>query len=154
MQEAGKSPAALAQSPERVNAMQARFVELVLGGMSPDEAKGVAGYAETTRTANLLAGRAVSKALREGRKSIITGELGMMAVSTLRELMQKGNPAATRFSAARLVLSMDEEAGKADETKPLGEMSTAELMAMVAKMEDRLKSVEGDIPNVTPQNGA
>lgn len=78
----------------------------------------------------------------------------MMAVSTLRELMQKGNPAATRFSAARLVLSMDEEAGKADETKPLGEMSTAELMAMVAKMEDRLKSVEGDIPNVTPQNGA
>ena len=123
---------------DQLNEMQRSFVELVVQGVPPDEAKARAGYAETTPTVGILRSRLVKNAIREGCDAMLRGELRGLAVKTLKDLMISG-PAATRFNAAKLVLELEDPEAGAEEA--LSAMRIEDLEALIARKEAELKNV-------------
>ena len=128
---------------------QAAFVERVLAGDDPESAKSAAGYSDTTRSSEILASESVQTALRAGRRAVIAGELGTLAVNAIRDLLKEGTAAATRFAAARYVLDQADQQDR-DGEKPMSEMTPTELAAFIDKLEKRMEAAK--IVTVTPND--
>lgn len=120
--------------------MQRLFVTaIVRNGVNPTKAAELAGYS-TPRTAghDVMKLPHVHAAIQLERQKYISGELANVATGTLREiLIDKEAPASARVQAARTVLEMSGDIGKAkrtdDDDRPLSEMSAEELARLIDK---------------------
>lgn len=119
---------------------QRAFVtELVRTGTTPTNAARKAGYSDAGTSAyDLMRLPHVSAAIRLERERYISGELANVATGTLHAILtDKQAPAAARVQAARTVLEMSGEIGrnksKADDDRPLSEMSAEELAGLIDK---------------------
>lgn len=125
---------------------QARFVEELLNGTKPDEARDIAGYSRATHPNVILASPTVAKAIEIACESRMRGDLRVKAIIALDKLLNDDAPSATRFNAAKLILEHGaNQPGIAQ--KPATEMTIDELEAFVRQKQDELK-------DVTPSNGA
>lgn len=120
--------------------MQRAFVTcLVRNGTTPTAAARDAGYSVPKVAAfDLLRLPHVAAAIRLERERYISGELANVATGTLHTILtDKQAPAAARVQAARTVLEMSGEIGrnksKADDDRPLSEMSAEELAGLIDK---------------------
>jgi phage terminase small subunit len=118
--------------------MQREFVyTLVRTGCSYSQAARQAGYADPKVSSfNLRQLPHIQAAIRLERGRYISGELANVATGTLTAIMtDKQAPAAARVQAARTVLEMSGEIGKArkdqDEDRPLSELTAEELTRMI-----------------------
>lgn len=129
---------------EGATEQQSRFVEALLGGAEPEEAKRLAAYSDSTPISSILRGKMVQNAIQAGCDARMRGDLRVKALKTLENLLNDG-PAATKLGAAKLVLEWGE--GEEGGDKPLTEMTLEELEAVVRRKEAELR-------DVTPDNGA
>lgn len=112
---------------------------LVRSGSNPTAAAREAGYSEPKVSSyDLLRLPHVAAAIRLERERYISGELANVATGTLHAiLVDKAAPAAARVQAARTVLEMSGEIGKAkrsaEDERPLSEMTAEELAGMIDK---------------------
>lgn len=120
--------------------MQRQFVTVIVrNGVNPTKAAELAGYS-TPRTAGFDLTRLphIAAAIRLERGRYISGELANIATGTLHDiLLDKEAPASARVQAARTVLEMSGDIGKArrteDDDRPLSEMTADELARMIDK---------------------
>lgn len=119
---------------------QRAFVDaLVRTGCSASKAAEMAGYSVARQAAYELQQLPhVAAAIRLQRERYISGELANVATGTLHAiLVDKAAPAAARVQAARTVLEMSGEIGKAkrsaEDERPLSEMSAEELAGLIDK---------------------
>lgn len=120
--------------------MQRSFVtSLVRNGVNPTKAAEMAGYNHPKSAGfDLTRLPHVAAAIRLERERYISGELANVATGTLHAiLVDKEAPASARVQAARTVLEMSGEIGrnksKADDDRPLSEMSAEELAGLIDK---------------------
>ena len=112
---------------------------LVRTGTNPTNAAREAGYSDAGTSAyDLMKLPHVAAAIRLERERYISGELANVATGTLHAiLVDKAAPAAARVQAARTVLEMSGEIGKAkrsaEDERPLSEMSAEELAGLIDK---------------------
>jgi hypothetical protein len=123
---------------------------VLLSGADPEAAKKAADYAETIHHSQVLASAAVQAAIRAGCDADLNGELRVKALKAMERLLGDGTPPATRFNAAKFILERG-DASRRDGDKPLGEMTEAELTAVI---DGAKKKLEAGLVNVTPDNGA
>lgn len=115
---------------------QAAFVKFMVGGLAQGAAAQAAGYTSPdTEACRLVRLPHIRAALYEERQRIIETDLANVAITTLRDLMTSG-PAPVRFSATKLSLALAGHTeivnqDKGLPTKPLSEMTQAELLAAV-----------------------
>jgi phage terminase small subunit len=119
---------------------QRLFVDaLVRHGCTATKAAQMAGYSVARQAAyDLQHLPHVAAAIRLERQRYISGELANVATGTLREiLIDKEAPASARVQAARTVLEMSGDIGKAkrtdDDDRPLSEMTADELARLIDK---------------------
>jgi phage terminase small subunit len=119
---------------------QRAFVSaLVRSGSTPTAAAREVGYSDAkTSSYDLLRLPHVAAAIRFERQRYISGELANIATGTLRDILtDKEAPASARVQAARTVLEMSADIGKArkdaDEDRPLSELSADELARLIDK---------------------
>lgn len=120
--------------------MQRAFVvALVQSGSTPTAAAREVGYNHPKVSAfGLLRLPHIQAAIRLERNRYISGELANIATGTLRSILTDHEaPASARVQAARTVLEMSGDIGKAkrsdDEDRPLSEMTAEELARMIDK---------------------
>lgn len=137
---------------------QAALIEAISEGHSDNQAFQIARYETTAGGLSAMRSEAVQTELKTRRDARIRGGLAQKALKTAETLLDdERTPAATRWSVAKWVL---EQAGHSDgqdagKDKPAGEMSTAELEALILKLEKGLRDAgSGPMINVTPGNGA
>ena len=112
---------------------------LVKSGANPTAAAREAGYSDAKVSSyQLLRLPHVAAAIRMERQRYISGELANIATGTLRHILTDSEaPASARVQAARTVLEMSGDIGKAkrqdDEDRPLSEMTAEELARMIDK---------------------
>jgi len=112
---------------------------IVRTGTNPTNAAREAGYSDAGASAyDLMRLPHIAAAIRLERERYISGELANVATGTLHAiLVDKAAPAAARVQAARTVLEMSGEIGKAkrsaEEDRPLSEMTAEELAGMIDK---------------------
>jgi hypothetical protein len=118
--------------------MQREFVRTVVkNGCSATKAAEIAGFKTPRQTGHYLQALPhVQAAIRIERQRYVSGELANVATGTLQAIMtDKQAPAAARVQAARTVLEMSGEIGKArkdqDEDRPLSELTAEELTRMI-----------------------
>jgi hypothetical protein len=118
--------------------MQREFVRTVVkNGCSATKAAEIAGFKTPRQTGHYLQALPhVQAAIRIERQRYVSGELANVATGTLQAVMtDKTAPAAARVQAARTVLEMSGEIGKArkdqDEDRPLSELTAEELTRMI-----------------------
>lgn len=137
------------------NEAQDALIDAISSGFDeadlPDAVK--LGYASKASLTRAVGSDPVQAALKMRRAARIKASLAQKAMQTVEDLLKDGTPAATRFAAAKWVL---EQAGHTNEAgegkdKPLAEMSEAELLAFMAKME-KIVAEGGNAPllKVTP----
>lgn len=119
---------------------QRSFVTLLVrNGTTPTQAARQAGYATPgVSSYDLMRLPHVQAAIRLERGRYISGELANIATGTLHDiLLDKEAPASARVQAARTVLEMSGDIGKAkrtdDDDRPLSEMTAEELARMIDK---------------------
>ena len=119
---------------------QMAFVSvLVRSGQTPTHAAREAGYSDAGTSAyDLMRMPHVVAAVRLERERYISGELANVATGTLHAILtDKAAPAAARVQAARTVLEMSGEVGRAkrsaEDERPLSEMSAEELAGLIDK---------------------
>lgn len=111
---------------------QRKFRDNVLAGMSLTKAAEHAGYSCAPQAGyTLMRSAAVRNSIISARESQIIGDLGTIAVHTMRDLMKEG-PAAQRYQAAAWVLKAggiggDRDPGDPAERKALEDMDASEL---------------------------
>ena len=133
--------------------MQRLFVtELTRNGLTPTSAARKAGYAKP-ESAGYDVSRLphVAAAIRLERERYVSGELANVATGTLKAIMLDAKaPAAARVSAARAVLEMSRDLGKAkadpDADRPLSEMSADELAQLIDKWTSEKAQLATPIP--------
>lgn len=112
---------------------------LVRTGTNPTNAAREAGYSDAGTSAyDLMRLPHIAAAIRLERERYISGELANVATGTLHAILtDKAAPAAARVQAARTVLEMSGEIGKAkrsaEEDRPLSEMTAEELAGLIDK---------------------
>jgi len=112
---------------------------LVRNGCTATKAAEIAGYSVARQAGYELQQLPhVQAAIRLERERYISGELANVATGTLHAILtDKQAPAAARVQAARTVLEMSGEIGrnksKADDDRPLSEMSAEELAGLIDK---------------------
>jgi hypothetical protein len=132
---------------------QRAFVAAMVQGEAPEDAARIAGYAEGTNPAAILASEAVAANITAITKNGMKG-LKLKALQAMSDLLESGTAANTRFQAAKFVLEYGEGDGK-DGDKPLSEMTEGELLAVVAKAKKAARDADqGSIIDITPHNGA
>ena len=115
------------------------IMALVRTGTNPTNAAREAGYSDAGASAyDLMRLPHIAAAIRLERERYISGELANVATGTLHAiLVDKAAPAAARVQAARTVLEMSGEIGKAkrsaEDERPLSEMSAEELAGLIDK---------------------
>ena len=119
---------------------QRSFVTRVVRiGGNVTEAARQAGYSDPgTAAYDLTRLPHIQAAIRLERGKYISGELANIATGTLHSiLIDKEAPASARVQAARTVLEMSGDIGKAkrtdDDDRPLSEMTAEELARMIDK---------------------
>jgi hypothetical protein len=128
---------------------QARFVAALLDGAEVEDAKAQAGYSQGTPTVGILAGKLVQNAISAAVDGRMRGDLKLKAMKTLEKIMD-GNSAQAALGAAKIVLEYGADADQGDD-KPLTEMTSGELAALIDKLEAEKSTRAID---VTPGNGA
>lgn len=152
-------PSALARAVQmtgaKLNAQQMEFVRLVARGTPHDVAAVAAGYAPGYG-ASVLQSAAVKRALAACIGEILHTEAAPFALSTLVEIVKgKEFSPRDRVAAARTLLDRAGYTGKSTSAdspadKPLSEMSTDELKALVDKLEGEL--ADRATPVSAPEN--
>jgi phage terminase small subunit len=118
---------------------RAFVVALVRNGTTPTAAAREAGYNNPKVSSfDVLRLPHVAAAIRLERGRYISGELANIATGTLHAiLIDKEAPASARVQAARTVLEMSGDIGKAkrtdDDDRPLSEMTAEELARLIDK---------------------
>jgi phage terminase small subunit len=117
---------------------QRSFVTLLVrNGSTPTQAAREAGYsAPGVASYDLMRLPHIAAAIKFERQRFITGELANVATGTLKAIMvDKEAPASARVQAARTVLEMSGEIGKArkdqDDDRPLSELTADELTRLI-----------------------
>lgn len=135
--------------------MQRTFVAtLVRQGCSPTQAARIAGYSSPRTAAyDLLRHPSVQTALAFERTRYISGELANVATSTLHAVMTDPDaPAAARVAAARTVLEMSGDLGRArqeaSDERALSELSADELGSLIERWQGERHAL------ATPEAGA
>lgn len=139
-----KQPRQLARSAfgpgiELTPKQRAFVLQLVRTGTNPTNAAREAGYSDAGTSAyDLMRLPHVAAAIRLERERYVSGELANVATGTLHAiLVDKAAPAAARVQAARTVLEMSGEIGKAkrsaEDERPLSEMTAEELAGLIDK---------------------
>jgi len=98
-----------------------------------------AGYNQPAQSAyNIMNSPAIIRRIQQERLKLFQSDLSIVAVQTLKEVMQdKEAPASARVSACRSVLEIagDFKAGSSNTTKELSELSTSELASVIDKLD-------------------
>lgn len=132
-----------------INDQQLAFAEhYVLGNGNATRAAIAAGYAEASarQTASRLLGLSyVQDAIRRAHTRTLQGRLASKAIAVLERILDDDEaPAGVRVDAAKTVLdraglcAVRTPAGLTDESKPLAEMSAAELDALARSLQRAL----------------
>ena len=115
------------------------ITNLVRLGNNPTQSARLAGYADPKQSAfNLVNSPKMCARIRQERLKLFQSDLSIVAVQTLKEVMQdKEAPASARVSACRSVLEIsgDFKAGSSNTTKELSELSTSELASVIDKLD-------------------
>jgi len=119
---------------------QHEFVyNLVRLGNNPTQSARLAGYKDPKQSAfNLVHSPKIIARIQHERQKIFQSDLSIVAVQTLKEVMQdKEAPASARVSACRSVLEIagDFKAGASGSDKSLAEMSPTELANVIDKLD-------------------
>ena len=119
---------------------QHEFVyNLVRLGNNPTQSARLAGYKDPKQSAfNLVNSPKMCARIQQERLKLFQSDLSIVAVQTLKEVMQdKEAPASARVSACRSVLEIagDFKAGSSNTTKELSELSTSELASVIDKLD-------------------
>lgn len=133
----------------KLTTKQAKFVKYVLRGMPQGEAAEAAEYAHPAVDASrLMRLPHVRDALHEARTAEIEGDLSVLAMDTIRALMDQRTPAATRYKAATWVLGQagHREAGQLNrEDVPLEDMTPEQLAQAVQSGMSALQDLAGQL---------
>ena len=126
---------------------------LVRLGNNPTQSARLAGYKDPKQSAfNLVNSAKICNRIQQERLKLFQSDLSIVAVQTLKEVMQdKEAPASARVSACRSVLEIsgDFKAGAKDNAKDLSELSPSELSSVIDKLDiERLRLAK----DVTPSN--
>jgi phage terminase small subunit len=119
---------------------QQEFItNLVRLGNNPTQSARLAGYKDPRQSAfNLVNSPKMCARIQQERLKLFQSDLSIVAVQTLKEVMQdKEAPASARVSACRSVLEIagDFKAGSSNTTKELSELSTSELASVIDKLD-------------------
>ena len=122
---------------ETLTAKQAAFVENLLEHGEIDRAAEEAGYLSTDRGRQVAASKSVVAAIRAGVENTLQTEGISKAKRTMIDLLDAKFSGAVRLGAAKWLLEADGFGAKAarDDDKPLAEMTEAELVAFIAKLD-------------------
>jgi len=115
------------------------ITNLVRLGNNPTQSARLAGYKDPRQSAfNLVNSPKMCARIQQERLKLFQSDLSIVAVQTLKEVMQdKEAPASARVSACRSVLEIagDFKAGSSNTTKELSELSTSELASVIDKLD-------------------
>lgn len=124
---------------------QRRFVtEMASGDGNMTRAATLAGYSFPDREGwKLMQNPVVVEAVKKAREKLIHGECASLALTTMKSLMLPGNPAGTRFNAAKYFLDAAGHGAKEQdgEQKSLDEMSPDELAEQIKKLDEALVKI-------------
>lgn len=153
MASAPKTPYAKGLQGADLTAKQRTFVTvLVRLGCTPTHAAREAGYSDPKVSAHdLLRTPHIQNAVRFERARYVQSDLANIATCTLREVMaDKAAPASARVQAARTVLELAGELGKAKsdgvEDRPLSELSADELTRLIDQWQDERAALAQSLP--------
>ena len=136
---------------------QTEFVyNLVRLGNNPTQSARLAGYKDPKQSAfNLVNSAKMCARIQQERLKLFQSDLSIVAVQTLKEVMQdKEAPASARVSACRSVLEIagDFKAGSKDTDKSLSDMSPSELASIIDKLDVERSRLAKDVtPTITRQ---
>ncbi len=112
---------------------------LVNLGLKQTESARRAGYNQPAQSAyNMMNSPGILSRIQHERQKIFQSDLSIVAVQTLKEVMQdKEAPASARVSACRSVLEIagDFKAGASGSDKSLAEMSPSDLASIIDKLD-------------------
>ena len=134
---------------------QTEFVyNLVRLGNNPTQSARLAGYKDPKQSAfNLVNSPKMCARIQQERLKLFQSDLSIVAVQTLKEVMQdKQAPASARVSACRSVLEIagDFKAGSKDTDKSLSDMSPSELASVIDKLDiERARLAKDVTPRTT-----
>ena len=124
---------------EFTDRQQEFITNLVRLGNNPTQSARLAGYKDQKQSAfNLVHSPKILARIQQERLQLFQSDLSIVAVQTLKEVMQdKQAPASARISACRSVLEIagDFKAGSREHDKSLAEMSPAELASIIDKLD-------------------
>jgi hypothetical protein len=142
-----------ARGADGLTGMQRAFVAAMIQGEDPEDAKRMAGYAESVNSSAILASEVVAQAIIAATIIGMKG-LKLKALRAMEDLLESGTAANTRFNAAKFVLEYGEGDGSEGD-KPLSEMTESQLLAVVEKAKKAVAGADSArIIDVTPGNGA
>ena len=125
---------------------------LVNLGLKQTESARRAGYNQPAQSAyNMMNSPGILSRIQQERLKIFQSDLSIVAVQTLKEVMQdKEAPASARISACRSVLEIagDFKAGSREHDKSLAEMSPSELASIIDKLDvERIRLAKDVTPS-------
>ena len=134
---------------------QTEFIHgIVHLGLKQTESARRAGYNQPGQSAyNMMNSPGILSRIQHERLKLFQSDLSIVAVQTLKEVMQdKQAPASARVSACRSVLEIagDFKAGAKDTDKNLSEMSPSELASIIDKLDiERARLAKDVTPRAT-----
>ena len=136
-----------------LTAMQRTFViTLVRQGCTPTQAARQAGYSDAKTSAyDLLKKEHIQAAVRIERGRYVSSDLANVATSTLRTIMLDDQaPASARVQAARTVLELSRDIGRAadkggESDRELSEMSASELAGLIDRWQGERAALATEI---------
>ena len=139
---------------EFTDRQQEFITNLVRLGNNPTQSARLAGYKDPKQSAfNLVNSPKMCARIQHERLKLFQSDLSIVAVQTLKEVMQdKEAPASARVSACRSVLEIagDFKAGSKDTDKNLSEMSPSELASIIDKLDiERARLAKDVTPRAT-----
>jgi len=139
---------------EFTDRQQEFITNLVRLGNNPTQSARLAGYKDPKQSAfNLVNSPKMCARIQQERLKLFQSDLSIVAVQTLKEVMQdKQAPASARVSACRSVLEIagDFKAGSKDTDKSLSEMSPSELASIIDKLDiERARLAKDVTPRAT-----
>ena len=139
---------------EFTDRQQEFIINLVRLGNNPTQSARLAGYKDPRQSAfNLVNSPKMCARIQQERLKLFQSDLSIVAVQTLKEVMQdKQAPASARVSACRSVLEIagDFKAGSKDTDKNLSEMSPSELASIIDKLDiERARLAKDVTPRAT-----
>ena len=136
---------------------QSDFINGVVNlGLKQTESARRAGYNQPAQSAyNMMNSPSILHRIQQERLKLFQSDLSIVAVQTLKEVMQdKDAPASARVSACRSVLEIagDFKAGQGTSDKSLSDMSPTELASIIDKLDvERLRLAKDVTPTTTRQ---